>query len=136
MRWRLIQDPPADGAANMALDEAILERAVAAPVDPTLRLYGWDPATLSLGSKQPAASSHDLGWLLDVMAVLLGQHVLPPCAGLGRDVLEGLHLLGQEATAFLEDPHAGHGCLDGQRAQDPGEERNDQRGAETEQQGR
>src|SRR5512139_577364 len=65
MRWRLLQDEPADGAANMALDEAILERCVAAPVEPTLRLYGWDPATLSLGSKQPASGSHDLAWILD-----------------------------------------------------------------------
>ena len=63
--WRLLEDSPADGAANLALDEAILERAVAAPVDPTLRLYGWDPPTLSLGAKQPAAGSHDLDWLLD-----------------------------------------------------------------------
>lgn len=49
----------------MALDEAILERAAASPVEPTLRLYGWSPATLSLGAKQPASGSHDLGWILD-----------------------------------------------------------------------
>lgn len=65
MRWRLISDPPADGPANMGLDEAMLERAAAGPVEPTLRLYGWDPATLSLGSRQPARGSHDLAWILD-----------------------------------------------------------------------
>jgi lipoate-protein ligase A len=61
----LLIDPPADGPANMALDEAILERAAASPVEPTLRLYGWEPATLSLGSRQPARGSHDLAWILD-----------------------------------------------------------------------
>ena len=64
-KWRLISDLPADGPANMALDEAILERAAASPVEPTLRLYGWETATLSLGSRQPASGSHDLDWLLD-----------------------------------------------------------------------
>ena len=45
----------------MAVDEAILEayeRADPKP-SPTLRLYAWQPATLSLGRTQPAEGSHD-----------------------------------------------------------------------------
>ena len=56
--WRLLIDPPADGAWNMAVDEALLERYAAATglMAPTLRLYGWDPPALSLGKSQPAES--------------------------------------------------------------------------------
>jgi len=45
----------------MAVDEAILEgydRAAQKP-GPTLRLYGWRPAALSLGRSQSAEGSHD-----------------------------------------------------------------------------
>lgn len=50
--WRLIKTPPARGAWNMALDEAILEGAGRGAVTPTLRLYAWDPPCLSLGHAQ------------------------------------------------------------------------------------
>jgi lipoate-protein ligase A len=59
--WRLLVDPPADGAWNMAVDEAVLEGYADGPIPPppTLRLYGWRPAALSLGRFQRAAGSHD-----------------------------------------------------------------------------
>jgi lipoate-protein ligase A len=53
--WRLLYHPPAGGAWNMAVDEALLEavgRGVSAPI---LRLYAWKPACLSLGQAQSAA---------------------------------------------------------------------------------
>ena len=50
---RLLRDPPAAGAWNMAVDEALLESAAAGVG--TLRLYEWQPATLSLGYFQAAA---------------------------------------------------------------------------------
>jgi lipoate-protein ligase A len=53
--WRLIVTPAARGAWNMAVDEAILEHAVRGDSLPTLRLYAWDPACLSLGHAQPFA---------------------------------------------------------------------------------
>jgi len=59
--WRLLVDQPGDGAWNMAVDEAMLEayeRAAEKP-PPTLRLYGWRPAALSLGRAQRAEGSHD-----------------------------------------------------------------------------
>jgi len=45
---RLFADPPRDGPTNMAIDECLLD-AVAEGGPPTLRLYRWEPATLSLG---------------------------------------------------------------------------------------
>ncbi len=53
--WRLVLDPPSDGARNMAVDEAFLEEAAAGRSLPTLRLYAWEPPTLSLGFAQPVA---------------------------------------------------------------------------------
>lgn len=49
--WRLLLDPPADGVWNMAVDEALLASAQTAAI-PTLRLYGWRGAWLSLGHAQ------------------------------------------------------------------------------------
>lgn len=50
--WRLIKTPPASGAWNMAVDEAILLAVGRKEVLPTLRLYAWDPPCLSLGYAQ------------------------------------------------------------------------------------
>jgi len=47
--WRLLIDPPASGAWNMAVDEALLEGVAAGRSPSTLRFYGWEPACLSLG---------------------------------------------------------------------------------------
>jgi len=62
--WRLILTPPATGAWNMAADEAILEAAGQKLVAPTLRLFAWEPACLSLGYAQ-ASSDVDLPALAD-----------------------------------------------------------------------
>jgi len=51
--WRLMITPPSSGAWNMSLDEAILEAVTAGSQLPTLRLYAWEPACLSLGHAQP-----------------------------------------------------------------------------------
>ena len=50
--WRLLMTPPARGAWNMAVDEAILQAAGRGESLPTLRLYAWQPACLSLGFAQ------------------------------------------------------------------------------------
>ncbi len=54
--WRLLIDQPADGAANMARDEAILSSHADGASQPTLRLYRWRPACLSLGRFQRAGT--------------------------------------------------------------------------------
>jgi lipoate-protein ligase A len=51
--WRLLITPPARGPWNMAVDEAILEATMQGESPPTLRLYAWEPACLSLGYSQP-----------------------------------------------------------------------------------
>ncbi|RME90065.1 MAG: lipoate--protein ligase family protein [Anaerolineae bacterium] len=53
--WRVLYTPPARGAWNMAVDEAILEHVGRGDSLPTLRLYAWEPPCLSLGFAQPFA---------------------------------------------------------------------------------
>ena len=64
-RWRLLIDGAADGARNMARDEALLDTyaAAGAPPLPTVRFYGWSPAALSLGRAQDASRNHDPAFL-------------------------------------------------------------------------
>jgi lipoate-protein ligase A len=60
--WRLlIDDGPADGAWNMALDRAVQLARQAGTVPPTLRLYEWVRPTVTLGHFQDAGSI-DLGY--------------------------------------------------------------------------
>ncbi len=47
--WRFIDFSYYSPAFNMALDEALLEWHSQHLIPPTVRFYGWDPATLSLG---------------------------------------------------------------------------------------
>ncbi len=53
--WRLLHSPLAQGAANMAIDEALLRAVAEGGAPPTLRFFGWTPPCLSLGYAQPAA---------------------------------------------------------------------------------
>jgi lipoate-protein ligase A len=53
--WRLLLSAPADGATNMAIDEAILHTVAAGNIPPTLRFYAWEPPCLSLGRAQKAS---------------------------------------------------------------------------------
>ena len=51
-RWRLIRDGAVAGARNMARDVALLEAVSNGQSPSTLRLYGWNPACLTLGRHQ------------------------------------------------------------------------------------
>jgi lipoate-protein ligase A len=67
--WRLIYDTPMHGGWNMALDEAMLRSVANHSQPPTLRLYAWQPACLSLGYGQQAKivdreRLQSLGWEL------------------------------------------------------------------------
>ncbi len=124
--WRLIIQPPADGATNMAIDEAIAEQVKAGEVPPTLRFYGWEPACLSLGYAQSVAEVdferlQTRGWqvvrrLTGGRAILHTDEVTysvavpeddPRVTGgviesyrrLSEGLLMGLHLLGAAAQA-------------------------------------
>jgi lipoate-protein ligase A len=58
-RWRLIVTPPAGGAENMALDEALMERAGESG-EWVLRVYSWGTPTISLGRNQSARGRYDI----------------------------------------------------------------------------
>jgi len=57
--WRLIVNAPAEGAWNMAVDEAILESTVTFQQPTTLRLYSWNPYCLSLGYAQTSTDVNE-----------------------------------------------------------------------------
>ena len=94
--WRLLITPPAHGAWNMAVDESILEHVGRGESIPTLRLYAWTPACLSLGHAQPFA---------DVDVTRLKQHgweVVRRATG-GRAILHTDELT-YSITAPLNEP--------------------------------
>lgn len=54
--WRLIIEPqPRRASVNMALDEALAESVASGSAPPTLRLYRWSPAAVSIGRFQSVA---------------------------------------------------------------------------------
>ncbi|TDF95916.1 lipoate--protein ligase family protein [Paenibacillus piri] len=62
-QWRFISSGNHDPAYNMAVDEAILTAHSEGKVPPTVRFYGWNPATLSIGYFQKAVEEIDFGQL-------------------------------------------------------------------------
>jgi lipoate-protein ligase A len=52
--WRLLNTGSADGATNMAIDEAILTVVAEGRSPPTLRFFAWEPPCLSIGYSQAA----------------------------------------------------------------------------------
>ena len=57
--WTLwVEDAPRPGWANMAIDQALLERAHISD-EGWLRLYSWEPHCLSFGRHEPAARRYD-----------------------------------------------------------------------------
>ena len=57
MTWILLRDGAASGAWNMAVDAALLEAAAHGQC--FLRLFAWDPPTLSFGRNEPALTRYD-----------------------------------------------------------------------------
>ncbi|MGB1249343.1 MAG: lipoate--protein ligase family protein [Candidatus Promineifilaceae bacterium] len=53
-QWRLLIHESADGASNMAIDQAIGDAVRTGRSLPTLRFYRWQPACISLGQSQSA----------------------------------------------------------------------------------
>ena len=102
--WRFIRTPPAQGAWNMAVDEAILDFAGRGAVPPTLRIYAWSPACLSLGYAQPISdiemnNLHDRGW--DIVRRPTG----------GRAILHTDELT-YSVSGPLSDPHLSGSVLE------------------------
>src|SRR4029453_6876707 len=131
MSWatRTARAPFAHSSRRLTADMSGRAPSAAVAPSPGSDAIGLAPAALGLAPGAP-----DLGGGFDVMPVGLGEKLLLASrTGFRDDVLEGFHLLGGEPAPLLDDPHACHGGLDGQRAEDAGEERNDQRGAKPEQ---
>ncbi|TMU86598.1 lipoate--protein ligase family protein [Bacillus sp. BHET2] len=69
--WRFIDSGHCSPSYNMALDEALLDWHSEGKIPPTIRFYGWDPATLSIGYFQKvekeinldAVKEHGLGFV-------------------------------------------------------------------------
>ncbi|MFH1189189.1 MAG: lipoate--protein ligase family protein [Candidatus Omnitrophota bacterium] len=59
-RWRVIETGALDPFANMALDEAILRGYQRLGSPPTLRVYGWQRPSLTLGYSQDPARDLDI----------------------------------------------------------------------------
>lgn len=57
--WRFIDSGNCSPYFNMALDEALLEWHSAGKIPPTIRFYGWNPPTLSIGYFQKAEKEID-----------------------------------------------------------------------------
>ncbi|MBI5234722.1 MAG: lipoate--protein ligase family protein [Deltaproteobacteria bacterium] len=88
--WRLIIDPPLDARHNMAIDEAMLKAADSGLAGtPTLRLYEWREAAVSIGYLQDIAFFSNVG--LPVVRRITG----------GRAVLHGTDL----TYSFVLDSH-------------------------------
>lgn len=58
--WRLIRSGALPGSMNMALDDALLQAVADGTSPPILRLYRWQPATLTIGYAQKLAAGVDL----------------------------------------------------------------------------
>jgi lipoyl(octanoyl) transferase len=84
LRWRILREPPAGGAWNMAVDEALAR--CRAPGEGTLRIYRWARPTLSFGRNQPARGRYD-----ESVAPLIGAEVVRRPTG-GREVLHDREL--------------------------------------------
>jgi lipoate-protein ligase A len=105
--WRVIKTTPANGAWNMAVDEAILESVQAGKSLPTLRLFAWSPPCLSLGYAQPFSDIDleqitSLGW--DVVRRITG----------GRAILHTDELT-YSVIGPTNDPRLQGGVLDSYR---------------------
>ncbi|MED1205157.1 biotin/lipoate A/B protein ligase family protein [Heyndrickxia acidicola] len=57
--WRFIDSGHCSPSFNMALDEALLDWHSEGKIPPTIRFYGWNPATLSIGYFQKAEKEID-----------------------------------------------------------------------------
>ena len=128
-KWRLIKSKPARGSWNMAVDEAILKAVGRREVLPTLRLYSWEPACISLGYAQPIEDIdllklEEKGW--DIVRRITGGRailhtdeltysvcgpegdprlaggILPSYMNLSKAILKALKLLGLLVSAVSQ----------------------------------
>lgn len=105
--WRLVIGGEADGATNMAVDQAILDAVVEGASPPTLRFYAWSPPCLSLGRGQ-CLSDADLE-----TCRATGTDIVRRPTG-GRSILHTDELT-YSVTLLQTDPRAEGGVVEGYR---------------------
>ena len=102
--WRLLSSGYNNGPTNMAIDEAVLETIAKGKSLPTVRIYGWKPACLSLGFRQ----SYDI---VDVdFCVSAGWDIVRRPTG-GRAILH-IDELTYSVCAPAEEPRVRGGVLE------------------------
>jgi lipoate-protein ligase A len=112
--WRFIRSGRHPGAYNMALDEALWQQfgdqleAGQTPA-PVLRLYGWEPAALSLGYAQRAEREVDF----EACQRLGVDWVRRPTGG--RAILHDFGELTYSLVAACDDPNISGGVLESYR---------------------
>lgn len=99
--WRLILSDTADGATNMAVDEALLTSVIRGESDPILRFYRWSPPALSLGIGQSFACIDEAACTQN------GWHIVRRSTG-GRAILHTDELT-YSVIAPLTDPRVAGG---------------------------
>jgi lipoate-protein ligase A len=104
--WQLwVDELPRPGWMNMAIDEALLDRAEQHD-ESWLRLYQWQPSCLSFGRHEPALRRYDgdrireLG--LDTVRRPTGGRAVWHCGELTYAVATSVQQLGSLQTAYLE----------------------------------
>jgi lipoate-protein ligase A len=97
--WRYLVTPPATGAENMALDEALME-AARSTGEWLLRVYSWVRPTISFGRNQTAQNQYDLDRIRE-----LGLDIVRRPTG-GRAILHH-----REVTYSVSAPLGGAGDL-------------------------
>ncbi|MHC0035943.1 lipoate--protein ligase family protein [Pseudoneobacillus sp. C159] len=123
--WRFIDSGNCSPSFNMALDEALLDWHSQGKIPPTIRFYGWNPATLSIGYFQKvekeinlkAVKGHNLGFVrrptggrgvlheheLTYSVIVSEEHPEMPQSVteayrvISEGILQGFQLLGLEA---------------------------------------
>ncbi|MBS4191264.1 lipoate--protein ligase family protein [Bacillus sp. FJAT-49705] len=123
--WRFIDTGAGSPSFNMALDEALLDWNSEGKIPPTIRFYGWNPATLSIGYFQKvdkeidmeAVKANGLGFVrrptggrgvlheheLTYSVIVSEEHpdmpktVTEAYRVISEGVLKGFHYLGMEA---------------------------------------
>jgi lipoyl(octanoyl) transferase len=123
--WYFIDSGNSSPSFNMALDEALLDWHSEGKIPPTIRFYGWNPATLSIGYFQKvekeidldAVKAHNLGFVrrptggrgvlhedeLTYSVIVSEEYpdipktVTEAYRVISEGILKGFHLLGLEA---------------------------------------
>jgi len=107
--WRLIHSGALSGSLNMALDEALFEAVANGTSPPVLRLYRWEPATVTLGYAQRSPDAVNLAVCRE-----LGFEVVRRSTG-GRAVLHQ-HEITYSLIAPVQHPLFTGGILESYRA--------------------